>query len=188
MNPLVCPLVIRKCQRVPLALLHSLRSRATCVFQKVRRCCALMVLSANTAMTIAVGHLRAMFRTGVLNTLTGKVIWSVSPQICFLKHIAWVVRAVTFLAMVQKGVLMMSAAVGPPMWSLLMHLVRCPIIYFSLFPMVECSFLESLLSMSQLHLDLGDQQRAVDAQWQLHSKRMGCIDHREMASSKSSEP
>ena len=113
-----------------------------------------------------------MFRTGVLNTLTGKVSWSVSPQICFLKRIAWVVRAVTFLAMVLKGVQMKSAAVGLPMWSLSM-LVRCPIIYYFLFPMVECSYLESLLSMSQLHLDLGDQQRAVDAQWQFTQQTYG---------------
>ena len=81
-----------------------------------------------------------MFRTGVLNTLTGKVSWSVSPQICFLKRIAWVVRAVTFLAMVLKGVQMKSAAVGLPMWSLSM-LVRCPIIYYFLFPMAVSSYI-----------------------------------------------
>ena len=44
---------------------------------------------------------------------------------------------------------------------------------YCLFPMVECSYLESLLSMSQLHLDPGDQQRAVDAQWQFTQQTYG---------------
>ena len=96
-----------------------------------------------------------------------------SPQICFLKLAALVVRAVTFLAMVQKGALMKGEMVGLPVWGLWKHLWRCPIIYLSLLNMVEGSFLESFLRMSQSHLDLSDQQRALDAQWQFTLQTYG---------------
>ena len=122
------PVGHQEVSRGPPGLTPQPKVKSSCVFQKVPRWCALIALSANTAMIIAVDHLRAMFHTGVLNRLTGKVNWSVSPQICFLKRLAWVVRAVMFLAMVLKGVQMKSAAVGLPMWILSM-LVRCPIIY-----------------------------------------------------------
>ena len=66
--------------------------------------------------TTAVDRPRSMFPIGVLNTLTGKVVMSVAPQICFLKLPASVVRAVTFLAMAKIGAVMKGGTSGLPVW------------------------------------------------------------------------
>ena len=124
-------------------------------------------------MTIAVDRPRAMFPIGVPNTLIGKVVKSLFPQICFLKLAASVVRAVTFLAMAQKGALMKGGIVWLLVWGVWRVLCCCPILFPSLFVMAGGSFLESLLSMSQSYLDLSDQQRALDAQWQFTLQTYG---------------
>ena len=129
-------------------------------------------LNANIAMTFAVGHLKAMSHTGVHSILTGKVNWLASPQNCILKLCHWAVRTVMLLAMALKSVEIKSAVYGLFAWSLLMP-VHCPIIFFCLFSIGECSYLESLLSMTQMHLDPSDQQRAVDAQWQFTQQTYG---------------
>ncbi len=77
-----------------------------------------------------------------------------------------------FLAMASKSVEIKSAVCRLLAWSLLMP-VRCPIIYVCLFSMAKCSYLESLLSMTQMHLDPGNQQRAIDAQWQFTQQTYG---------------
>ncbi len=64
---------------------------------------------------------------------------------------------------------------------------RCAIMFPSLVAMVSGSFLESFLSMSQSHLDLSDQQRALDAHWQFTQQTYGLHRPSREASSKSSE-
>ena len=129
--------------------------------------------SVSTAMTTVVERLKAMFPIDVPNTLIGKTVMSLSPQIYFLKLTASVVRTVTLLAMALKGATRKAGLAWLPWWGL-WWLLRCrPILFSSLIVMVRGSFLESILSMGQSYLDLSDQQRALDAQWQFTLQTYG---------------
>ena len=128
--------------------------------------------SVNIAMTIVVGDLIAMFPIDVPNTLIGKICMCIYPQISCLKLIASVVGTVTILAMATKGAMRMAGLALSPGWGLWWLLCR-HFVFSSFMVMARGSFLDSILSMGQSYLDLSDQQRALDAQWQFTLQTYG---------------
>ena len=85
--------------------------------------------------------------------------------------------------MAQKGAPMKGGIVWIPVWELWRLLCRCLFLFSSLFVVVEGSFLESFLGISQSYLDLSDQQRALDAQMAVYiANVLGYTDHRRTVS------
>ena len=135
----------------------------------------LCVPSANTVM-MSVADLRMItFPTDVLNISTGESMQSfLFPQVIWLYCLSSVlVRAVTSLAMFTCDSHYLICLIRSTFPFAMLRTGLGATIRFSLVSCGHCSFLESLLQMAQFHIDQGDQQGVLDAQWQFTQQTYG---------------
>ena len=131
----------------------------------------LSAVNANIVTIIAVGQLKGMYHIDAHNTSIGRCCLAI-PQVCCLKRYDWVVRTVMFLAMPSYCVEIGMAVSSGLVWSLFLPM-QCTFLIGLPYNLVECSYLESLLSMTHGHANPRDHQRAMDAQWQFTQQTYG---------------
>ena len=131
-----------------------------CVFRKRLKYAVLSAVNANI-----VSH------TDVHNISIGRYCLAI-PQARCLKLYVWMVRTVTFLATpsycAETGMVVSCGLV----WSLLLPMQFTFLIGLP-YNVAECSYLETLLSVSHGHVNPRDHQRVMDAQWQLTQQTYG---------------
>ena len=88
-----------------------------------------------------------------LSSVLVRAVTSLAMFTCDLHHLICLIRSAFPFAM-------LCTVLGATIW---FNLVSCG----------HCSFLESLLHMAQFHIDQGDQQRVLDAQWQFTQQTYG---------------
>ena len=143
----------------------------SCVFRKRLKFYVLSAVNANIVTIIAVDQLKGMYHIDVHNTSIGRCCLAMG-QACCLKRYHWVVRTVMFLAMPSYCVEIGMAVSSGLVWSLFLPM-QCTFLIGLPYNLAECSYLESLLSMTHGHANPRDHQRAMDAQWQFTQQTYG---------------
>ena len=142
-----------------------------CVFRKLLKYAVLNAVNVSIVMTTAADLLKGMYHIDVRNISTGKYFLAL-PQACCLKLYVWMVRAVTFLAKLFSCADSAMVVNCGMVWSLLRPL-QFAFLTGLPFHVAECSYLETLLSMSQGQVNPRDYQRVMDGQWQLTQQTYG---------------